>query len=181
AGVVGLRGGQPQAARALVQALRRDGLASVPASSSWLLTMLGLAELALELEDAPVAQAVYDALLPYADLPVMASLGIVCFGSVHRPLGLAALTCGKLDLAIAHFAAAVAAAEALGHRPAAIQAQADLGRARLQRAGSGDDPRGRALLQDAIAAGEAMGMSGLVARWRAAARGAAPAPLPDET
>jgi hypothetical protein len=104
----------------------------------------------------------------------------VCFGSVHRPLGLAALTCGKLDLAIEHFAAAVAADEALGHRPAAIQAQADLGRARIRRAGSGDDPRGRALLQDAIAAGEAAGMSGLVARWRAAARVASPATVHDE-
>ena len=37
-------------------------------------------------------KAAYDALLPYADLPVMGSLAVVCFGSVHRPLGLAALT-----------------------------------------------------------------------------------------
>src|SRR5262249_55523441 len=154
--------------------------ASVPASSSWLLTMLGVAELALELEDAAVAQAVYDALLPYADLPVMASLGIVCFGSVHRPLGLAALTCGKLHLAIEHFAPAGAPAGPLGPRPAASEAQAARGRARLRRAASGDDPRGRALLQDAIAAGEALGMGGLVARWRAAARSTAPAAVPDE-
>jgi hypothetical protein len=131
--------------------------------------MLSIAELAFALDDRRAAQEVYDALLPYADLPIMASLGIVCLGSVHRPLGLAALTCAKLDLAIEHFAAAVAADEELGHRPAAIQAQAELGLARLRRASKGDDPRGRALLQDAIAAGEAAGMTGLVERWRTAA------------
>jgi tetratricopeptide (TPR) repeat protein len=163
-----LRAGRPQPARALLERLAKEGLGSIPSSSSWLLAMMSVAELAYALGDMQNAQAVYDALLAYADLPIMGSLAVVCFGSVHRALGLAALTCGKLDLAIEHFAAAVEANEELGHRPAAIQAQAELGLTRLQRASRSEDRRGRALLQDAIAAGEAAGMAGLAARWRQA-------------
>ena len=42
----------------------------------------------------PPAEA-YELLAPFADLPVMASLGVACFGSAHRPLGLAALDDGR--------------------------------------------------------------------------------------
>jgi hypothetical protein len=96
----------------------------------------------------------------------MPSLAVVCFGSVHRALGAAAATCGNLDLAIEHLGAAVSANEELGHRPAAIQAGAELGLARLSR-GSGDDrAHARELLQAAIEEGERLGMNGLVERWR---------------
>jgi tetratricopeptide (TPR) repeat protein len=180
AALFSLRAGRPQQARAVLEQLRRDGLASLPPASSWLATMLAVVELAHDLEDRGIAQAAYDALLPYADLPLMGSLAVVCFGSVHRCLGVAALTCGKLDLAIEHFAAALAANEQLGHRPAAIQAQAELSLARSRRAAKGHEPRARALLQQAMAEGEATGMSGLVARWRQAAASAEPRATPDE-
>lgn len=173
AALFSLRAGRPQAARALLQRLSRDGLGAIPASSSWLTAMLAVVELSAALNDEGIAQAAYDKLLPYADLPLMASLGIVCFGSVHRCLGVAARTSGKLDLAIEHFAAALAANEQLGHRPAAIQSQAELALVRLRRAPRGNDPRGRALLHQAMKEGEAAGMGRLVARWRAAAGGAA--------
>jgi len=134
-------------------------------------------ELAAELGEAHVAQLAYDALLPYAELPVMASLAVVCFGSVHRSLGLAALTGQRVDLAIEHFAAAVAANQQLGHRPAALQAQAELGLARLRHAPrGGHDARGRALLQQAVEEAEASGMGRLAARWRQAAAGAGALP-----
>jgi hypothetical protein len=62
----------------------------------------------------------------------------------------------------------VTASERLGHRPAAIQARAELGLARVKR-GRGDDAvRGHALVEDAIVAAEAVGMGGLAERWRAA-------------
>jgi hypothetical protein len=68
-----------------------------------------------------------------AELPLMGSIAVVCFGSVHRALALAALTCGKVDLAVEHLVAAEAANERLGHRPAAIQSRAELGQALLRR------------------------------------------------
>src|SRR6266852_5718806 len=128
--------------------------------------MLDVVELAAALEDDSMAQAAYDRLLPYAELPIMASLAVVCFGSVHRALGVAALTCGKLDLAVTHLHAAVAASARLGHRPAALQAQAELGIAYVQRGDAGDAQRGRDLLQEAMADADTLGMPGLVPRWQ---------------
>jgi tetratricopeptide (TPR) repeat protein len=166
AALLSLRAGRPEAARGILDRLAQEGLASLPASSSWLGTLLVVVELAFALGDARIAQAAYDELLPYADLPIMASLACVCFGSAQRVLGLAALTVRRLDLALEHFAAAVKANERLGHRPAAIQARAELGLAHLRRAQAGDASRGQALLQEAIAAARTAGMDGLVARWR---------------
>jgi hypothetical protein len=163
-----LRAGRPQQAQALLERLQRDGLGTIPPSSSWLLAILAVVELAATLEDSHVAQAAYDTLLPYAELPIMASLAVVCFGSVHRALGIAALTCGKLDLAVTHLQAAVAASARLGHRPAVLQARAELGIAYVQRGTAGDAQRGRALLQEAMADATALGMTGLVARWQEA-------------
>ncbi|MEV5557401.1 hypothetical protein AB0L44_27425 [Nonomuraea wenchangensis] len=61
---------------------------------------------------SPSARA-YALLSPYAGLPVIGSLGVVCFGSVEHPLGMAALTMGDLDLAVRHLRAAVQANLAL--------------------------------------------------------------------
>jgi tetratricopeptide (TPR) repeat protein len=168
-----LRAGRPEPAQALLQRLAREGIDSPADSSSWLTTMLAVVELAADRGDAALSRTAYDALLPYAELPAMASLAVVCFGSVHRMLGVAARTGGRLDLAIEHLGAALAANQQLGHRPAAIQAQAELGLARLRRTRWGvQDARGRALVQDAIEEAEATGMDGLAARWREEAQGA---------
>ena len=177
AALFALRGGNPGPAQAMLERLRREGLGSVPASSSWLVAMLAVVELAGELEDRPIAQAAHDALLPYAELPIMGSLlAVVCFGSARRALGVTALTLGRLDAAVEHFASAVAANERMGHRPAAIQAKADLALALLRRAGRDDVPRGRTLLAQAVAEGEAVAMGGLVERWREAAARREPGP-----
>jgi hypothetical protein len=168
AALFALRNGQPHQARAILEGLTRDGLDSILRSSSWLLTLQAVIELAAELKDTHNAQAAYDALVPHAEQPIMASLAVVCFGSAHRPLALAALTSGKLDLAIDHFVEAVAANERLGHRPAAAQARAELASALRQRARVGDEQRGRALLEEAIAEAEVLGMTGLIPRWREA-------------
>ncbi|MGE0680060.1 MAG: hypothetical protein AB7P69_03985 [Candidatus Binatia bacterium] len=166
AALFALRAGQPAQARATLESLTRDGFQSIIPTSSWLVTMQAIIELAAALNDRQNAQAAYDLLLPYAELPLMASLAIVCFGAVHRPLALAASTCGKIDLAIAHFEAAVTTNERLGHRPAAIQTRAELALTLLQRAGAGDRHRGRTLIQEAISEADALGMTGLIARWQ---------------
>jgi len=169
AALFSLRAGRSGAARAALDQLAREGIGALPRSSSWLTSMLAIVELASALHEAPVARAAYEALLPFAELPIMASLlAVVCFGSTHRLLGVAAATCGEYDRAVEHLTTAVSASERLGHRPAAIQAQAELGLARVAR-GRGDDPaRGRALVEEAIAATEAIGTGALAERWRTA-------------
>jgi hypothetical protein len=195
AALFALRAGQAEPARSLLQELARDGLGAIPMASSWLVTMLAVAEMTFQLADdrrsggagkvdsstaavdeRRVAQSVYDALLPYAELAAMGSVAVVCFGSVHRSLGIARLATGTLDLAVEHLSSAVAANERLGHRPAAIQARAELALARLRRARGDDLAAGRSLLQQALDEAEAAGMDGLAARWRQASGSAAPGP-----
>ena len=79
--------------------------------------MLGVCEAALTLHDAETAAEAYQLLEPFAALPVMASLGVACFGSAHRPLALAAWTVGELDRAIEHLESVLVADLALGNRP----------------------------------------------------------------
>ena len=104
-------------ARAALASLRAIGLAALPSTSHWTATMVAVCEAAHALDDAAAAGEAYDLLLPFADLPVMASLAVACFGSAHRPLGLAALTLGRVDVAAAHLEAAVAADLRSGTHP----------------------------------------------------------------
>lgn len=110
-------GDQAEASGAL-RRLRRHGPNGLRSSSTWLLSTLGAAEAALLLGDTDTAAEAYELLLAYANLPVMTSLAVACFGSAHYPLGAAALTTGNLDLAAEHVDAAVRANEALGTGPA---------------------------------------------------------------
>src|SRR5581483_224428 len=142
AALFALRRGDTHQARAVLEGIRRDGLDSIVSTSSWLLTMQAVSEISAIVNDADIAEAVYNALLPYAELPIMASLAVVCFGSAHRPLAIAALTRGKIDLAIEHLESAIAANARLGHRPARVQTQAELALALLRRGRSDDVSRG---------------------------------------
>lgn len=127
-------GDRRKAAGALATLCGRD-LADLPRSSTWLVTMSGIVETAYLLADRDTAARAYTLLGPFAHLPMIASLGVACFGSVHHPLGVAALTMGRPDVAAEHFRAAIRANTALAHWPAVIlsrvryaQALAQLGR-----------------------------------------------------
>ncbi|TMR31232.1 hypothetical protein ETD85_26605 [Nonomuraea zeae] len=115
--------------------LRGRDLADLPRSSTWLTSMYCIVETAHLLQDADTAAAAYTLLTPYAELPVIASLGVACFGSVHHSLGMAALTTGDLDRAVEHLRAAVSANLALGHWPAATLSRCRLGQAMALRSG----------------------------------------------
>jgi hypothetical protein len=101
-----LAGDRQKAAGALA-ALRGTDLADLPRSSSWLVTMNGIVEAAHLIRDADTAAQAYKLLKPFARLPMVASLGAVCFGSVQHALGVAALTIGDADRAVEHLRAAV--------------------------------------------------------------------------
>jgi hypothetical protein len=113
---------------------------------------------------------VYRLLLPFADLPVMPSLGVVCFGSVHRPLGLAALTTGDLPGAIDHLERAVAANTRLGNRPMTACCRADLALVLLRRNDAASRRRAEQLLERAIEEAERAEMPVRAAQWRDARR-----------
>ena len=95
-----------------------DDLAALPRSSTWLVTMHGIAEASHLLGDTTLASTVRRLLTPYAHLPSTASLAVACFGSVHHALGVTCLTIGDADAAVEHLRAAVQRNLALAHWPA---------------------------------------------------------------
>jgi hypothetical protein len=121
-------GDRPKAVGALAALCGRD-LARLPLSSTWLVTMCGIVEAAHLLEDAELSEQVYHLLSPYAHLPVVASIGVACFGSVHHTLGVASLTAGSVDRAVRHLRAAVQANLAMAHWPAVVSSRLRLAQA----------------------------------------------------
>ena len=110
--------GDRQGATSAIAGLRRDGLAELPRTCNWMTMMPGVATTARLLGDVETSAEVYELLLPYAHRPMMAGLGLACFGSMHTTLGTACLTTGNLDQAVEHFRLGIVDNEALGHRPA---------------------------------------------------------------
>ncbi len=152
-----LSGDRPQAASSLA-ALCGSDLAGLPRSSSWLVTMNGIVEAAYLLEEADVATRAYELLRPYADLPMIGSLGITCFGSAQHALGVAALTSGQLDLAIEHLHAAVQHNLALPHWPALVASRQRLAQAYALRGWPQDAGAAQRELDAAMSEATAVGL-----------------------
>jgi tetratricopeptide (TPR) repeat protein len=167
AAAIAARAGHHERARAGLGRLCARGLAALPRSSTWLAGMAAIVEVAATEGDAAVAREAYELLAPFADLPVMPSLGVICLGSTERFLGLAARTTGDLDRAISHFERAVAADRRLGNRPLAAIAAADLASTLARRGHSGDAARAAALWDRAIVDADSMGMAMRAEAWRA--------------
>jgi hypothetical protein len=152
-----LSGDQRTAASALAALSGRD-LGNLPRSSSWLVTMNGIVEAAYLLADAEVAAQAYQLLSPHADLPMVGSLGVTCFGSAHHALGVASLTCRQPDQAIDHLHAATRYNLALGHWPALVASRRRLAQAYALRDSPGDADAARRELDTATAEATALGL-----------------------
>jgi hypothetical protein len=105
-----------------------------------------------------VAARAYQLLHPYADLPMIGSLGITCFGSAQHALGVAALTTRQADLAVAHLTAAVQHNLALAHWPALVLSRQRLSQAHALRDGPGDADAARREQDAAAAEATAVGL-----------------------
>ena len=130
--------GDNRTASGALATLHGRNLADLPHSSSWLVTMYGVVEAAQLLADESAAARAYELLRPLAGLPMMASLGVACFGSVHHALGVASMTLGELDRAARHLREAVHANLALGHWPAVVGSRRRYAEA-LERRGRPED------------------------------------------
>ncbi|MFC4590971.1 hypothetical protein [Sphaerisporangium corydalis] len=150
--------GERRLAVATLARLRGQDLADLPRSSSWLTSMYGIVEAAHLLEDADTAAQAYDLLLPYAGLPMLASLGVTCFGSVHHGLGVASLTTGDIDRAVDHLRSAIHDNLALGHWPALVLSRMRLGQTLALRHGP-RDPESRRELTLAAQEATRLGMT----------------------
>jgi hypothetical protein len=154
-----LSGERPTAA-SLLAALCGGGLDRLARSSAWLVTMNGIVEAAFLLDDPGVAAQAYELLRPYAQLPMIGSLGITCFGSTRHVLGVASLTSGQLDRAIDHLRAAVQHNLALAHWPAVLASRRRLAEAYARRGLPADADAARRELDMATREAADLGLGG---------------------
>ena len=159
------RAGDHRQARVVLERCLPADPAELAPSGTWMVGMVALVEAAAALGDEALARLTHDLLLPHADLPAVAGLGIACLGSTHRAVGVAARVAGDLDRAVEHLERAVVEDQRLGNRPMAAISRAELAAALAHR---GDDrARVESLLRKAVAEGTAMGLTGRVATWEA--------------
>lgn len=155
----------PIEGREIFDALAADDFSSIPRNTSWLITMVVLAEASAMLEDAPYAAQLYDQLLPYADLWPTAVKNVVTFGCVHRLLGLLAARLGRWDDAERHFAAAMRANAP--SPPWVAHTLHDHGWTLLRHGPPGERARAVDLLSRALEVAESKEMTRIASRCRA--------------
>ena len=131
-------------------ALPRDGL--------WMAGAAMLGEACAIVRDERAAAAVYDALVPYRDHNVVVGNAVSCQGSAERTLGLLAAALGRRDEAARHFEAALAFNARIGARVWTARTQHDYAAMLLERRDPGDRERAEALLAEAAAAADELGL-----------------------
>jgi eukaryotic-like serine/threonine-protein kinase len=114
------------------------------------------------IDDAPTAEAPYDALLAAAERGVVLTLGWTFL--LERVLGVAATRARQWPRAETHFDAAAAAASRMGARPELARTHLDHARMLLARGGIGDGDRAVRLLANAAAGFESLGMPAMLER-----------------
>ncbi len=156
--VAAVQGGDRRKAAGALARLCGHDLADLPRSSTWLVTMNGVVEAAHLLGDADTASRAYELLSPFGHLPMMASLGVACFGSVQHALGVACLTAGDADQAVRHLRAAIDRNLAIEHWPAVMMSRLRYAQALALRSGPDNAVAARNELATATSEALALGI-----------------------
>ena len=99
-------------ARNILREIAHGGFA-IPVDAKRTLTLSYLAEVCARLDDGDSAKRVYDLMLPYQDMAVVAPLATMCCGAAARYLGMLAGVLADWKAADAHFERALAFDESL--------------------------------------------------------------------
>ncbi|CAN5623523.1 BTAD domain-containing putative transcriptional regulator [soil metagenome] len=150
-----------------------------PKDWSWLFVSCVHAELCADLGDRAWADRLYAALTPSAERVAVIGTGMCCWGSVAYFLGRLAALLDRPAEAAHHFEVALVVNERLGARPWLARTRYSYGQLLLEGGTSGDRDatRAAALLAEAAATAEELGMAMLgpaVEAHRDAARSASP-------
>jgi tetratricopeptide (TPR) repeat protein len=149
--------GRHEAARSCLAEYDIADYSEMAGGAMWSYAAHNLARACWRLGDAERSAALYDLLLPHADLNAcVATLG---WGSFQLPLAWCALTCGRLDDAAEHFEAALVAHARNGWLAALADTQLHFATMLASRDGSGDRERARALLDEVSVTATKLGMS----------------------
>jgi tetratricopeptide (TPR) repeat protein len=100
------RSGRLDEARALLDTIDLENRSAFGAE--WLPSLVMAGDAVARVGGHPMAQRLYDDLLPFRHLYALDGIAAANYGSVERPLGLLAATLGRMDDARAHLEAALA-------------------------------------------------------------------------
>jgi hypothetical protein len=153
----------------MLDGLLADGLDAIPRLSTWTTAMAILIETAAVLGDIALSDEVLSHFQPFGSRPLMPSLAVTCLGPGQRLLGLAHLTAGRLDDAVACLEAALMANSRLQNRPYDAIIRAQLAGALGRRRRGEDVARARELYDEAITKGQRIGLTNRVTQWESEA------------
>jgi DNA-binding CsgD family transcriptional regulator/tetratricopeptide (TPR) repeat protein len=156
--------GQLDEARAEFEAYAADDFAGIARDGLLTASLTFLAQVCAALDDTARAQTLYRLLLPYDGRNLLVGSTVGCFGAAASVLGLLATTQRRWDDAERHFRAALAMNERQGAHPALAHTRHRYARMLVARGTSGDRELARALLAQAQADAQRMGMRTLQAR-----------------
>ena len=160
--------GFEQAARKAFENLASAGF-SFPVDAKRSVTISYLAEVCTRLGDARRAEKLYELLLPYREITIIAPVSTVCCGSAARYLGMLAGVTGDWATAEEHFETALTMDEALQAWPWLAHTQHEFAVALLARGAHGDRVRATNLLTAAAETAERLGITALQQRIRSLA------------
>jgi hypothetical protein len=153
------------AARKAFEDLAAGGFA-FPIDAKRTLTLSYLAEVCVRLGDADRAERLYQLLLPYRDLAIIAPVATVCCGSAARYLGMLAATIGDWAAGEEHFTAALAMDERLQAWPWLAHTKHEYALMLRARGRRRDEHRAAELIAAATASAERIGMPALQQKLR---------------
>ena len=154
--------GMEREARRELSRLAAEGIDGFRASL-WLATLAYLTDACAALGDEAMAAIVYPELEPLAGTNVMIGHMVACYGSADRYLGMLAATLGEAARAEDHFERAIEQNRRMGMSTWVAHSSYEYARFLLGR-GRGSRDRAEALLGEAAAAAERIGMRGLLGR-----------------
>jgi len=141
--------------------LAADGVAALPRDWLWLLTTALLADVCADAGAIEAAGELHTVLSPFSGKVAVLGHGIAATGAVDGPLGRLETMQGAWAAAERHLAAATALNRRIGAAPALARAQLGHAELLLHRGGPGDRAAAVALLDEAAAAADRLGMAGL--------------------
>lgn len=176
--MVHLACGRPEAARRILVDLAARDFTDLSRDGTWVATVCRLAELCVRLGELDLAAILLPLLEPYASYWAVMGLATACQGAVTRYLGILAMLTGDVPRAVAELERAV---ESNRRGGAVIQlgyALGELATALRARAREGDAARADALVSEASATAERLGLVALQAQLGAPPSPVAVAPRP---
>jgi len=165
------RMGRRAEAIAVIDRLAAAGFPLV-VDAAWLEVIASVAEACAELAHRDAAQQLLPIISPYADRFATGGTGAICFGSMHRHLGLLAKCVGDLDEADKQFMRAVRAHRRAGATLLIAHTQRQHATLLSERAGPGDDAAAQAMLTEANQAYRQLGLDHWISVERQPAAGA---------